>query len=581
MARKAAQKKPRAPQPRAADGTFAKASASIAPGMDAVRRAASPTDQVMAAWNPSLTDPNSDWAWERTPAVARTRDLVANNPYAAAAVNKAVAMQVGVSLRYSPRHELMARRLGIDVDAASELATQIQTAFESWACDPLFRCDWERDQDFGGLVNLAARHKFIDGEALAVMRWDEAPLGEGWRWRGALQVIDPDRLSNPFDRMSDAKLVNGVETDGRCVVAYHVRDGHPADRLAWGRKLRWERIPARQPWGRPIVLHLRAKGRAGERRGISKFVACLRVFKQLDKFTDSELSNAAMNALFGATIKTAKTSGEAMEALGVAALGEVMETRKEWYKGVDPRLSNGARVAVLAPGDEMDLNASPRAAAAFEAFLNVGLRGCASALGLSGSQLTMDFSKTNFSSWRGEMLDVWRGVLEDRAVITTQFCNPAALCVIEEGIDRGEITPPAGCPGLYENPAGWLAGRWIGPSRGTIDPTGEVDGANKRVAGGYSTLEDEALELGGNDYEAVAGQAEFEAELWKSKGLTPTAFRELTGMSAPLGAPAPNTPTNPSPDDPSADGAEEGDDPATDDKGGAPADAGGKAPPSA
>ena len=64
-----------------------------------------------------------------------------------------------------------------------------------------------------------------------------------------------------------------------------------------------------------------------------------------------------------------------------------------------------------------------------------------------------------------------------------------------------------------------------GPARGAIDPQGEVDGANKRVSGGFSTLEDEALELTGNDYTSVAGQSAHEVELGASASLARRLIR--------------------------------------------------------
>lgn len=518
-----AQRRVQAKAQRAADAGVRRATA-IVPGTDSVNRAASVTDQVMAMWNPGNSEPNGVHAFENRSIVDRARELVANNPYAAAAVDRRVSMTVGLSLRYSARHELMAKRLSISPEDASILASQIEAAFESWANDPLFRNDWEQEQPFGGQVNLVERHHFTDGEGLGVMRWDEAP---GWRWRTSLHVIDPDRLANPYGRANDPRLVNGIETDGRRAVAYHIREAHPADWTAMGRQMTFERVPARQASGRPIVLHLRTKTRAGQKRGLSRFASAMKLFKQMDQYAEAELSSALLNAIFGAYIKTSKTPGEAGEALGIEDLAKLQEIRKEFYGAMNPRLSNGARVAVLAPNDEFNLNAVPRHVQSFQGFLTTCLQGAAAPLGLAGSQLTMDFSKTNFSSWRGEMLQVWRDVLIGRTLVETQFANQALLCVIEEGIDNGDIIVPPGCPGLYENPAGWLAGRWIGPSRGTIDPSGEVNAAVGRIGAGLSTHEDEALELGGGDYQAIAGQIAFERDLWAAKNLTPSALRAM------------------------------------------------------
>lgn len=511
---------------------------SGASSSDSVYRAASQLDSVMAVWNPGLTEANGDWEWERAPAVARTRDLVANNPYAGAAVDQAVAMQVGNAMRYSARHELMADRLGIDVVAASDLASQIEHVVATVAGDKLKRFDWEGKLTFAQQIELAARHLFVDGDALAVLRFDKGGLSPGWDWRTSVQMIDPDRLENPAGRFDSPNLRGGIETDGRRVVAYHIRNAHPADRSALADRYTFEKVPAREAWGRPIVVHVYDPTRAGQMRGVSKFVRGLRAFKALEGYTEKELAAAAVNAMHSATIKTTKTAAEAGEMLGLAQIEKLGEVRNALYKGVNPTVAGGGRVIPLAPGDELQLQATPRHVASFQGFVTTMLQGIASSLGLSASQLMADFSKTNFSSWRAEMLIVWRGVMRDRELITSQFCDPILLALIEEAIDKGEITPPAGCPDVYECTTGWLAGRWIGPSRGTIDPAGEVDGAVKRMAAMLSDHETEAMELGGGDYEAIAGQLEYERELQEGKGLRSTAMQQLLGMPQP-GAPAP------------------------------------------
>lgn len=542
-------------QPRDAGGRFAKrASAAatvsgaqngvgVAPGSDTIYRAASYTDGVMATWNPGLSAPDSESTWERMSATARIEDLVRNNGHAAAAVDQLVNMIVGVDFRYSARHELMAERLGIPKEQAFVLASEIEKAWNSFAYDKLNRGDWQRRLSFGQQVNITARHQRVHGNGFAVLRFDKGELAPGWKWRTSVQLIHPTRCDNPIGRQNSATLTNGVETDGREVVAYHFRNAHPADRGRIADRMTFERVPAREPWGRPIVIHVRDTQQADELLGVSKFMPVVRPFKQLADYVEKELASASLNAMYGAHIKTTKTAGEAGEALGIQQLQQLGELRNTFYKGADPRLGNGSRIAVLAPGDEFELNAVPRHVASFQGFITTMLQGIAAALGLAGSQLTMDFSKTNFSSWRGEMLQVWRGVLRDRALIAAQFCDPVLLAVIEEGIDNGSINPPAGCPDLYECTTGWLAGRWIGPSRGTIDPSGEVQGAVARISAGLSTHEDEAMELGGGDYEAIKGQLAYEDEMWGDTGLTPTALREMHGQPQP-GAAAPVQPEN-------------------------------------
>jgi lambda family phage portal protein len=497
-------------------------------------------------WDVGTTEPNSAWTGQARTITDRARDLVANDEQAATAIERLVAMQVGVDFRFSPQHELMAQRLGIDVEKASILADEIEQAFESWSNDRLNRGDWEEKQSFGQQVNLAGRHLAIDGDAFALLRWDSGPLRNGWKWRTSLHVIDPDRVASPLGYSINPNIVNGIETDGRRPVAVHIREAHPADVREWGRAMNFERVPMCEPWGRPIVIHAHARKRAGEQRGLSRFLPTLFAFCQMRGYKITEVSAAKLNAMFGAHITTAKTPAEATDALGVDNIIAAATAREEIYKGHEPRLPDGSRIPVLAPGDEFNLNAVPRHVASFEGFVRTMGRGIAAALGVSGSEFLGDFTSMSFSTWRGEFLPIWQRVLQDRALIASQFCDRVLLAVIEEGIDNGMINPPEGCPDLYACTHGWLAGQWIGPSRGSIDPGGEVDAANKRVAGGYSSIERETLELGTTaDYRGNAGQVGYERDVWNKQGLKPTAIRELEGEPKPgAAAPTPPQPEN-------------------------------------
>jgi capsid protein len=78
--------------------------------------------------------------------------------------------------------------------------------------------------------------------------------------------------------------------------------------------------------------------------------------------------------------------------------------------------------------------------------------------------------------------------------------------------------PPDGAPDFWELPAAYLNGRWIGPGRGYVDPTKEAEGANMRIDGLLSTLQDEAATQG-FDFEELLDQAEFEQEELTTRNL--------------------------------------------------------------
>lgn len=518
-----------------------------APGMDVERRAASTTDQVMRSWNVGIRDPNRQWQHERDLAVGRTRDIVNNTSWAAGAVDKLQSKIVGSRLRYSPRHEQMAELLGIPKDQASELASQIDREFRSWAYDPLNRCDWTRQQRFPDMVGTIVRHGLTDGDGLALMRWQEGgDPSTGWSWQTSMMVMDPDRLSNPAGMPPSATMYNGVETDaqGR-IVAYHFRDAHPADVYAFASKMTHTRVPVRSRHGRPQVLHFRKIQRAGQMRGVSPFVACLRRFKILDRYTDAELQAATVGAMFAGFIRTPMSAEDAAAALALEPLKARKEFDAAYYSemGMDPRLSDGSRIAKLAPGDEFELHQGTRQGGNYSAFVETSLRAIVAGLpGLTYEEFSSDYSRTNYSSARAALLVAWRDVLDQRDLAVATVCDPVLLCVIEEAIDAGRITPPEGCPELYENPAGWLAGRWIGPGRGYVDPVKEVQASERKIALGLSTLEDEVLETSGGDWQGNVGQQAWENMVRRENGLGPLPTTATMPGSPGQGQAAPDAP---------------------------------------
>ncbi len=73
-------------------------------------------------------------------------------------------------------------------------------------------------------------------------------------------------------------------------------------------------------------------------------------------------------------------------------------------------------------------------------------------------------------------------------------------------------------PGFFTDPIikdAYCSAEWTGPSAGQLDPTKEVEAAEKRVQGGYSTREREARELTGTDFYKNIKQRKREEELLK------------------------------------------------------------------
>jgi lambda family phage portal protein len=518
---------------KAGDATGASATASHS-------YASARPSQALSGWHPALTSADASWLDARDTSVARIRDLERNEGWVSSGIDKQVDMLVGGTFRLNAKPDALA--LGISEEAAQELGRQIQSKWRGYAEDPTFRCDAERMLPFAGIMGLIAREFVTTGEALCVMRWKERP---GWAYATAMQVIDADRLSNPHNRLDDDRLAGGVERDEDGEpIAYHVRRAHPGDVFTRGKSATWERIPRWDDLGfaqRPKVLHVFDKKRPGQTRGVSRLVSTLVKSKMLSRYSESEVKTAAINATIVGAIYTQLGADYAAERLGESVAGggagdwrSFNEQRANFYEQSAGAM-DGNRFITLFPSDRLDLNTQPRQTAGYPAFQAAFLQAFAAALGITYEQLSMDWSKVNYSSARAALNEVWRGVARLRALLTWSAANLIYYAWLEEALDRGEIEVPEGAADFYAAPAAWLRSEWIGPARGYIDPVKEAQAAVLRMNAQISTLERESAEQGG-DYETNLAQLAREREDRRRLGL-PEPGTEMT-VTAPTDEPA-------------------------------------------
>lgn len=499
-------------------------------------RAAGMKGQDVGGWLPAATSADSAWlGWPRDLAVRRTRELLANEPTAQGGVDRWVDMVVGGNWRPSikPDHE----HLGITEDQAFAVGRACERAYRLWCDDPLVRCDAEGTLSGSFLLNLIVMEQVVTGDGLGVLRF--RPRND-WGFRTQLQVVDADRLSNPDNAPDTDQLRGGVEkdADGLEPIAYHIRNAHPADRNTAGATsaYQWTRIPRRTPWGRPVCLHLFEKRRAGQTRGVSRLIAGLTLFKQLQRFTKGELANAVLNALFAATV-TSSFDPALVEQQLAATTGGYQELRGEYYGEEDLTLE-GVRIQKLFPGDELKFMTSPRERADFGTFSAVFLRAISSGLGITYEQLTGDWSNVNYSSARAAFIEVWRGVRRARAMVASMVANPLLLAIVEDAIDQGLVELPEGAPDLYEAPAAWLRTSWIGPPMGWVDPVKEAQAALMRIETGLSNWEDECADQG-VDFEINLINLARQKKLWAQQGMMPPALANMLAVEAATSAEAP------------------------------------------
>ena len=371
-----------------------------------------------------------------------------------------------------------------------------------------------------GLWRQFARTTMRLGECTMVLTLNDfAPA----RYSTSVLAIDPARLSNPNGASDTLRLRGGVEMDGAGVpVAYHVRNAHLGDYWAGSDAATWTRVPRETDWGRPVFVHGFEPDREGDTRGVSPFVTIVNAFRMLGKIADHEAAAKALNALFGAFVTSSLPADEVATKLktgnnNLSAMDDQLLKLLGHFQKY-PATLGGVRIPVLPPGTEVKMNTAERQTTAYQHFQTAFLQSSASVLGLSYEQVSMDWSRTNYSSARAALNEVWRTLSTLFARMVDQAVTPVWFAVMDEAFDRGYIVPPAGAPDFMDMPGAYLRCRWIGPGRGYIDPVKEAEGGSLRQEGLLSTLEDELAELG-RDLEETLDQLEFEAAELDRRGL--------------------------------------------------------------
>lgn len=500
------------------------------------------SDQL-ANWQPALWSPDNEINIYRDRIVSRVRDLARNDGWASGTITRVVDNAIGANFRpiLKPDYRMLALMTGnkaFDSTWADEYGKVLEAHWRSWANDPKRYCDVERKQTISQMLRLGFRHKLLDGDALFLLQYRTDRLGAGRaRYATTVQVVDPDRLSNPHQNFDMPNIRGGVEIDSDgAPIAYHIREAHMGDWWSGAKTMTWQRIPRETSWGRPHVVHDYDHERGAQHRGNGILTPVVQRLKMLIKYDQSELEAAILNAIFGAYIESPYDPAMVESALGDAGqetdLGAYQSGRVDFHNDRRLSLQNGARLPILYPGEKISTVDASRPHSNFEVFESAALRNIAAATGLSTQQVTQDWSDVNYSSARSAMLEAWKTLTRRRDDYSVGAAQPILTAFIEEIHDTEDLPLPAGAPDFLEAQAAYCRARWMGPGRGWVDPVAEKKGAILGMEAGLSTLEMETAENAGEDWEEVLDQREREVAAYKERGLTPPSWAQ-TEVFAP------------------------------------------------
>ncbi|WP_086650888.1 phage portal protein [Acetobacter cibinongensis] len=490
--------------------------------------AADITGQHTQGWMPGCFSADTERGPWRDRIVSRARDLVRNDGWAAGAVTRLLDNAIGVTLRpiSKPDYRALAHISGnpaFDATWAREYSQAVDALWRSWADDPLHFNDAERMLTFGQQMHLAFRHFAVDGDAVATLPWLESRVSRGGaRYATALQIVDPDRLSNPQMQMDLQNIRGGVEIDDLGVpLAYYIRRAHEADWYSAQNTTIWDRISRETSWGRPKVVHMFEHHRGGQHTGGTGILTpVMQRLKMLIKYDGSELDAAIINAIFAGYIESPYDPEMVAEAVegGDESFGVYQDGRIAFHEGKNISL-NGARLPILYPGEKINTVSASRPAGNFRDFERAVLNNVASGAGLSPMQVSNDWSDVNYSSARGSLLEAWKTMKRRRDDFSIGFATPIRLAWLEECMEVDDLPMPRNAPDFVDARHAYSRARWLGPGRGWIDPVAEKQGAILGMDGGLSTLESECAENEGGDWIETLDQRAVEVKAFEERGL--------------------------------------------------------------
>jgi len=483
----------------------------------------------LGLWSPPIQSADATILPGKGTNDARVRQMAENDGFVQSGVNVQKDNIVGSDFFPVMKPELAVLGSGADEQWADEFKEEFESKFYLIAESPNNWLDASRKNTLTGLVRMAVGLDCVGGEVLATAEW----LRDAGRpVHTAIQMVDCDRLSTPYELQgTDKRIRGGIEMDRYgAAQAYHIRMAHPSDFDRALDQFQWKRIPARKPWGRQQVIYLNDATRPDQTRGVSDIVAGLKALKITNRFRDVTLQNAVANAMFAASIESELPPEAAYAQIGTQGPGKAVTDFAAQYLGAIAAYAksskhlqlDGVKIPHLFPGTKLQLRPAGAGGGVGVEFEQSLLRHLAAILGISYEQLSKDYSKTNYSSARAGMVEARKAMTVRKRRVADRFASHILRLTFEEMVNNNmlETMKYSRLPNIYDPLMmdAYTQCDWIGAAMGQVDELKETQAAALRLKYNLSTLEDEIAKQG-KDWRKVLIQREKEVKELEARGL--------------------------------------------------------------
>jgi lambda family phage portal protein len=490
-------------------------------------------DRATEDWNPGTIGPNRLHHMDARVMRERARDLVINNPYAAAAVDAYICNVVECGISPKPQFDDEDRRklwdrqwriwggLTAVADSQADItghdsiyalqALWLKEVIEAGGCLIHF-VELPRDRSNGRSLPLAI-------ELIPEERFAEE------RDTGMLAPTGNTKTANP--------IIRGIEIDqatGR-PAAYWIKPAMPND--VYFAPLTPVRIPADQ------CSYGFFRRRIGQYRGHTLLHAAIMYLWQLGYYVSNEMLASQMKSAWAYMIKT---DGDADfdwlnpqdddPTCATDAFGNTLEkiTPGMVWRGMK--------------GDEVDAVGPNVPQADSLPWIQLIERSIASGVHLSESELTRDYSRSNFSNTRAAANADRKRFRKMQDFTRSKFCNAVWRRFVQSAARFGIDGFPSQSD-FMNNMEDWLEVRHRAPGWASVNPLDDARADQIEVEMNTTTREEIIAERGG-DWEATFEQAAKEKIKLTSLDLNPV-IDSTNATSEPAPSSASQEPANPAP----------------------------------
>jgi len=170
------------------------------------------------------------------------------------------------------------------------------------------------------------------------------------------------------------------------------------------------------------------------------------------------------------------------------------------------------------------------------------LRAVSAVIGCSYTQVSSDFSQSNYSSSRLELLETRTHYKTLQQYLIESLCEP----VYHKWLEMAVMAQVLDLPGFDSSPQRYQDAKWIAPAAQFVDPQKEAAAYKDMIRSGIMTLS-QVVALHGGDFEDQMRQRQHELAVADELGIvldTDPSQVSNNGVSQPLPVAPTEHPTN-------------------------------------